>query len=299
MNILPPGDSAVCPGCRARVMNGDRFCRACGRALPYAGMEESLLRPEREALHALQENMSTALEYPPEPLHSFGFSLQNLKLPFFSTKMNFYYVPETGHFYAVYERGDPHRPGEPIRSWDALEKADLLRIMHTLGEHEEYFHICSLPEDGSPAWKPMRHGSPEADGEPELPDIPDPPRTEEEAQAREAAALKAFRDIDWELNWVRGYRLPVPGAIYLWNCYYYVPATRRFYWVAESGNYYHGYESEIRGSSKSSMLSDILHYIKTYTLNVPDIHEELGRVMELCAVYRLVSRLPEGFAAKD
>jgi hypothetical protein len=292
MNILPPGDSAVCPCCRARVMNGDRFCRACGRALPYAGMEESLLRPEREALHALQENMSTALEYPPEPLHSFGFSLQNLKLPFFSTKMNFYYVPETGHFYAVYERGDPHRPGEPIRSWDALEKVDLLRIMHTLGEHEEYFHICSLPEDGSPAWKPMRHGSPEADDEPALPAIPAPPRTEEEAQAREAAALKAFRDIDWERG---GYRLPVPGAVYLWNRYYYVPTTRRFYKVEQSGNYYHGYESEISGSSKGRLLSDMLHSLKTDALLGSDIREALGRIMELCAVYWLVSRMPDDF----
>lgn len=250
---------------------------------------EHFLQLERDALRTLVEDTSIPLNHPPEPL-------EYLRFPNSSAYLGFYYVTATGHFYAVYAQRDIRLQDVQIRSSDAMEKAEALMLSDILAESGTFVHISFLWEDSSPAWKPIRHGSPEADGEPELPDIPGPPRTEEEAQAREAAALKAFRDIDWERG---GYRLPIPGAIYLWNCYYYVPATRRFYWVAASGNYYHGYESEIRGSSKSLMLSAILHYIKTYTLNVPDIHEELGRVMELCAVYRLVSRLPEGFAAKD
>lgn len=257
--------------------------------------DERILQLERDALRALAEDVSIPLDNPPEPLQYLGFSKvsDRLRLGFYfskaSDRLGFYYVPQTGHFYAVYTvyvfSKDAH-----TRQCEPIVKSEALLFAETLADGATAAGIGSMWEDDSAEWKPKLHCSPETDDGLKLPEIPAPPKTEEEARALEEAALKAFRGIDWDH--AKG-SPPVPGTIFLWDGYYYVPAIRKFYKVEPCGNYYHGYDSDISECAKSAVFFLRMYYFDK-TINGSDICEVLEQAVKLCSAYRLASQLPDG-----
>ena len=81
---------------------------------------------------------------------------------------------------------------------------------------------------------------------------------EVDPMAIEASVLEIWKDWRWDYT---GESIvdASPYAQYLFGEYYFfIPAVNKYYLVQSDGNYYHGYETEIRKESKTRIL-EILH----------------------------------------
>jgi hypothetical protein len=273
-------ESALCPYCGALVTCGECLCQSCGKSLPYADMDDGLIRGEREALYRLMEDVSISLRCPPKPLKYLAF-------PSIPDCVAFYHVPETGHFYAALET----KLGRDLgRSWDAIEKSEIMHIVRTLCKSEECLSAGSMAEDDSPSWRPKLHDLSLTDTVlASWHETDNVPLSDEAASAMEAETVKAFKQIDWERG---GHKQKIPGAIKIWDKFYYIPAAQRFYYVASDGDYYHGYESDVRLEYKEMLLARLL--VRCTGMEYYwDVGVALRQTLNICALYNLISRLPE------